>query len=435
MKKDFYDLLQSAQEYISKNYAQVLENGSEENSELLESYLANYLDANTLEVDDLDRNSLMQRLIDEMMRFSFLTGYLQRDDVEEVNINNWQDVKISYSNGQVLPAKECFFSASHAVDVVRRMLRESNIVWDNATPIQVGHLPGNIRITAVGYDVVDLDKALAVSIRKVNPKKLEKQDFIENKTATEEMLDFLTMIYTHGISFCFTGATGSGKTTLLSWVLGYVPYNKRLISIEQGTREFDCTVRDTSGKVLNNIVHLSTRRSDDSKQDITQVKLLETIMTMNPDYIAVGESKGEEAMQTVNAANTGHSVITTTHANSAEDTYFRFVSLCKLKYPNMDEKLLMMLTVRAFPIAVFVKKLEDNSRKIMKINEARCDENGTVHYTTLYQYIIQKNEIQNGKVTVSGRFEKVANLSDELQSRLLDNGVPQSRLKEFMKGK
>ncbi|MEG1698004.1 MAG: CpaF/VirB11 family protein [Oscillospiraceae bacterium] len=408
-----------------------MEDNVADSEELLASYVRKFLEENSLTVGSLTQEQLLTKLLDEMLRYSFLTKYLVCDDVEEVNINSWEDVKITYTSGEVLPATEHFRTPGHAVDVVRRMLRESNMIWDNAQCIQVGHLAGNIRITATGFDMVDKEKALSVSIRKVNPKQLQKADFLKMGTATEEMLDFLQQVYTHDVSLCLTGATGSGKTTLLAWVLSHVPYQKRLITLEQGTREFDCTVRDAAGKILNSVVHFSTRYSDDAKQNISQIKLLETIMTMNPDYIAVGESKGEEAMQTVSAANTGHSVITTTHANSAEATYFRFVSLCKLQYPSMDEKLLTTLAVQAFPIVVFVKKLNDNTRRILQINEAEMGDDGEIVYRPLYRYVIVRNTVKNGQPFVDGYFEKVNAPSARLKERLIANGLQDKWVNKF----
>lgn len=430
--RNLYDVLTEVQAYLAKEYTALL--GSNENETLLKSYISHYLQQNKIMVQGYTQEKLMQRLIDEMMGYSLLSEYLASNEVEEVNINGWKNIEISYSGGKSGKAKEHFKNASHAVDVVRRMLRASNMVWDNAQPIQVGHLPGNIRITAVGFDVTDVENGLSVSIRKVNGRKLQKEDFVRQNTATDEMMTLLALLYRHGVSMCFTGATGSGKTTLLSWVLTSVPYHKRLITIEQGTREFNCEVLDEAGIARNNVVHLSTRLSDDDKQSITQVKLIETIMTMNPDYIAVGESKGEEAMQTINAANTGHAVITTTHANSAEDTYFRLISLCKLKYPNMDEALLKTLAVRAFPVVVYVKKLEDNTRKVLQINEAVQGEDGNITYKILYRYAITKTVVTGEDVHIEGHFEKVCAPSDALKQRLVENGLPAAALASIFAG-
>ena len=141
----------------------------------------------------------------EMTGFSFLTKYLYRSDVEEININQWKDVKITYSTGEILPAKEKFSSAGHAVDVIRRLLHKSGMIFDNAQTIVVGHLNNKIRITVMGDGVIDKDKGLAVSIRIVNPRKLTKMQFVEFGTATAEMLEMLSMCFNHGVSMCITG--------------------------------------------------------------------------------------------------------------------------------------------------------------------------------------------------------------------------------------
>ena len=91
-----------------------------------------------------------------MTGFSFLTKYLYRDDVEEININQWKDVKITYSNGDILPSKEHFNSPQHAIDVIRRMLHKSGMIFDSAQTIVVGHLSNKIRITVMGLSLIHI---------------------------------------------------------------------------------------------------------------------------------------------------------------------------------------------------------------------------------------------------------------------------------------
>ncbi len=426
---DFYEILSQTRQHLSEVYgnflSRLLQNRDDEKMQLLESYIQDFIQKSEFAANELEQKALTQRLISEMMGYSFLDQYLERVDVEEININGWRDVKITYSDGSVVPAKEAFRSKEHAVDIVRKMLRESNMIWDAAQCIQVGHLPGNIRITAVGFDVIDSNAGLAVSIRKVNPKNLMREHFIKLNTATGEMLDMLAQFYSRGISICVSGATNSGKSTLVSWILSCVPDSKRLITIEQGARDFNC-VKIEDGVVKNNVIHLSTRSSKDPDQNITQSKLLETIMTMNPDYIAVGESKGEEAMQAVTAANTGHSVITTTHANNAEQTYTRLVLLCKMMYPNMDDQMLKEIVVQAFPITAFIYQMDDHYRRVTQINEASW-ENGTIVYRPLYQFKV----ISNRDGQVHGVFEKVNTPSEALKKRLLASGMEDAAIHRF----
>ena len=427
-QRPFPEVLKEVQEHITKNYASTLKDDPDESRELVKSYIQKYLENNHLGVEDTEQEELCELIYGEMTGFSFLTKYLYRDDVEEININQWKDVKVTYSNGEILPCKEHFNSPQHAIDVIRRMLHKSGMIFDSAQTIVVGHLSNKIRITVMGDGVIDRDKGLSASIRIVNPRKLTKQQFVDYGTATAEMLDLLAACYCHGVSMCITGATSSGKTTLMSWILGQVPYNKRIVTLEQGCREFDLTAEDGEGNVLNNVVHLVTRFSDDPKQNITLVKLLETTLTINPDCVAVAEMKGAESMQAINAANTGHSVITTIHANSCADTYYRMVTLCKQSY-DMDDSTLMGLATKAFPIVAFAKKLEDNSRRLMEISECEYLPDSTrpgesrQRMRTLYRFNITDNRIVEGKAKIIGHYEKVEPPSEGLLKRLRENGM------------
>jgi pilus assembly protein CpaF len=314
----------------------------------------------------MSHDDLVEAIYSEMAEYSFLTKYLFRTDIEEINVNSWNDIKVTYSNGEIIPTKEHFNSPSHAVDVMRRLLHKSGMILDSSQPIVVGHLSEKIRITVLGHGVIDNNVGVAVSIRIVNPRKLQKEDFIKNETANEEMLDFLSITHRYGESMCLTGATSSGKTTLMSWILSTLPDNKRIYTIENGTREFNLVKKNEKGEVINNVIHTVTRHSDDPRQNITMVKLLETGLTVNPDYICVAEMKSEEAFFAQEAARTGHGVTTTIHASSCISTYYRMVTLCKQRY-DMAERTLYNLVTEAFPIVAFCKRLEDNSRHIMEI--------------------------------------------------------------------
>lgn len=434
IEKPFAEVLREVQEFISSTYASVLKENPDDNRELIKSYIEKYLEHQRVSVKNMERAELCELLYGEMTGFSFLSKYLNRDDVEEINVNQWKDVKITYASGEILPAKEHFNSPGHAVDVIRRLLHKSGMIFDNAQTIVVGHLNNKVRITVMGDGVIDRDKGLAASIRIVNPRKLTMKEFVDYGTATEEMMELLSQCYSHGVSMCITGATSSGKTTLMSWILSQVPYHKRIVTIEQGCREFDLTVCDEAGAVLNNVVHLVTRTSDDPRQNIDLIKLLETTLTINPDCIAVAEMKGGESMQAINAANTGHSVITTIHANSCEDTYYRMVTLCKQEQPGMDDDTLQNLATKAFPIVAFAKRLEDNSRRMMEITECETLPNGERRVRTLYRFHITDSLIEDGRTKIIGQYEKVENLSEGLQKRLRENGLPQRVLDRMLKG-
>ncbi len=430
----FPQVLRRVQEYISSNYAVLI---SDENIEdcktKMKSYIKKYIEDNKFKVDGFTSINLIDRLYTEMAEFSFITKYLNRDDIEEININSYDDIKITYANGDIIPSEEHFNSPTHAMDVIRRLLHQSGMILDNSQPIVVGHLSDKIRITAIARGIVDKGVGVSVSIRIVNPRKLTKQDFIQGGTASEQMMDFLELAHRYGESICFTGATSSGKTTLMSYILSTLPNNKRIFTIENETREFNLIKKNDKGEVINNVIHTVTRHSDDPKQSITMAKLLETALTVNPDYICVAEMKSDEAFYAQESARSGHGVSTTIHANSCIATYYRMVTLCKQRY-DMDEKTLYNLVTEAFPIVMFCKKLEDNTRHIMEITECLIKEGGNREIRTLYKYNVTDNIEADGKIKIIGYYEKVNDISKTMQRRLLENGMSKAELSKFIGG-
>ena len=430
---DFSEALRRVQEYVSSNYSMLLLENIDENKEQIKSYIKKFLEDKEILVATYKTEDLVNRLYIEMAEFSFLTEYLSRDDIEEININSFDDIKITYTTGDIIPSEEKFDSPGHAMDVIRRLLHQSGMILDNSQPIIVGHLSDKIRITAIAKGVVDKNIGVAVSIRIVNPRKLTKADFIKSKTASEEMLDFLSLIHRYGESMCFTGATSSGKTTLMSHILSTLPNNKRIFTIENGTREFNLIKRDEKGEVINNVIHTVTRMSEDKSHCITMAKLLETALTVNPDYICVAEMKSEEAFFAQEAARSGHGVSTTIHANSCIATYYRMVTLCKQKF-DMDDGTLYNLVTEAFPIVVFCKRLEDNSRKIMEITECVINDDRTRSINIIYRYNVEGTLNVDGKTRINGSYEKINQISKAMKKRLIENGISKEHIKLILGG-
>jgi len=432
-KKELSFVIKEVQEFISCKYSGLISDNAEKQRDQILAYISKFLIDSGLRVEGFSFEALANRLYSEMAEFSFLTNYLFSKEVEEININSWKDIKVTYSSGNIIPASEHFQSPEHATDVIRRLLHKSGMIIDYSQPIVRGHLANNIRITVFGNPVTDKDKGITASIRIVNPQKLERNDFVRNGTATAQMLDFLVLMLRYGVSICVTGATSSGKTTLMSWILSTIPDDKRIFTIENGCREFDLVKEDENGNVLNNIIHTVTRYSEDIRQNIDQEKLLEFALTANPDVICVGEMKPAEAFAAQEAARTGHAVITTTHANSCEATYARMVTLCKQKY-DMNDSTLQSLVAEAFPIVVFAKKLEDKSRKIMEITECEILPDGNRKMRTLFRFNVNENQESSDGLKVVGKFEKVEDISEGLKKRILENGMPRKTLLEYVCG-
>lgn len=425
----FIPLLHRVQKHISENYAAALSDSSK--SEQLYAYIEKYLHDSGYTVSEMSFTELTQKLYSEMAEYSVLTKYLGKDEIEEINVNGWNDIAVTYTDGHIEKADEHFYNAEHAVDIIKRLLHHSGMIIDNATPVSQGHLPGNTRITALKDPIVDEERGISVSIRLLHPSRVNREQLVYGGSATQKMIDFLCMCLRYGVSFVVAGATSSGKTTLLNALLTSIPDNKRIFTIESGSRELSL-LRVSDGKIMNNVVHTLSRPSDNEAYDITQEDLVAASLRFNPDIVVVGEMRDVEAYSAVEASLTGHTVVSTVHASAADAAHMRLALLCQKRFP-IDFRTSLMQAGQAFPIVVYAHKLEDNSRKIMDISECVVEDDGSRSYRTLFRYSITKNEIRNGIFTIEGHFEQAELISDSLKAKLLQFGVPMEELKKFLR--
>lgn len=430
--KDFSTVLSNVQEHISSQYSTLLTGGGSEDSRMqMKRYIAKYIQDQRIAVVGMNGEKLVDALYTEMAEFGFLTKYIFGSGIEEIDINSWRDIEVQFSDGRTVKLEERFDSPEQAINVIRRMLHVSGMVLDNASPIVLGHLSKNIRIAVLKSPIVDEDVGIAASIRIVNPQSMQKSDFVKSGTATEPMLDFLSLCVRYGIYVCVAGATSSGKTTVAGWVLTTIPDNKRIYTIENGSRELSL-IREQNGKVINSVIHTLTRDSENDRQRVDQISLLDMALRFNPDIIVVGEMRGAEANAAQEAARTGVAVLTTIHSNSCEATYRRMVSLCK-RAVDMTDQTLMDYVTEAYPIVVFCKQLENKQRRMMEIMECEILSDGTRSFRPLFQYIITENRLEDGKFIISGHHKQVNAISDSLCKRFLENGMPQSVLDQLKK--
>ena len=423
----FVPLLHKVQEYISQNYAAALTECSK--FPQLKTYIEKFLRDNGFMVEGMSTGALTEKLYGEMAEYSVLTKYLGKDEIEEINVNGWDDIAITFTDGHIEKATEHFYSPQHAIDIVKRLLHHSGMIIDNATPMSQGHLPGNTRITALKEPLVDNDRGISVSIRLLHPSRVNRVELVRSGNATQKMIDFLCMCLRYGVSFVVAGATSSGKTTLLNALLTSIPDNKRIFTIESGSRELSL-LRVKDGQVVNNVVHTLSRPSDNEAYDITQEDLVVASLRFNPDIVVVGEMRDLEAYSAVEASLTGHTVVSTIHASAADATHMRLALLCQKRFPiNFDTSL--MQAGQAFPLVVYAHKLEDNSRKIMDISECVITKDGKREYHTLFRYNITKNELVGDKFNIEGYFDAPELMSENLKRKLMQFGVPQSTLTKF----
>ncbi|WP_326975344.1 ATPase, T2SS/T4P/T4SS family [Caproicibacter sp. BJN0012] len=461
----YEQILEDVQQYCTANHASELagDDNSGQAVALLKEFIEQYLTKRRYALEGLTTTELCDKLFEDMAGYSFLKKWIYKPDVEEVNINAYNDIEVIFSGGRSMKIPDKFTSPQQAIDVTRRMLSACGMVIDDTMPSIIGFLDKNIRISVDKTPIVDPEVGIDASIRIVNQQTVSREKLLNSGSATDEMLDFLTACIRYGVSICIAGSTGSGKTTIMAWLLSKVPNNRRLITVEEGSREFNLVKRNKDGEIINSVVHLLTRPHENPSMDIDQSFLLERILRKHPDVIGVGEMRSaKEALAAAEASRTGHTVVTTIHSNSASATYRRMMTLAKIRNA-IDDETLMQIMVEAYPVIVFTRQMEDCSRKITEIIEGEDFAGGQLKYRTLYRYNVEDNRIkttvhtrsipsyrleeaasfgitelqdsfeEREVVEVVGRHQKVRNISDTLKKRLLDNGISAKELAAFIK--
>ncbi len=429
-QNELWEVITATQKYIAKNYAAALADESKHKD--LKAYIEKFVYDNRSSVPGFTDKQLIDRIYSEMAEYSILTPYLGANYLDEINVNSWDDIKLTYSDGRMEKLEEHFKDPAHAVDIVKRLLHHSGMIIDNAAPIAQGHLPNNIRVTALKTPIVDDNCGISVSIRILHPQRITRRSLIEKGMATEEMVSFLETCIRYGVSVVVAGRTSSGKTTLLNALLCSVPNEKRIYTIESGARELFLIKRNGCGEILNNVVHTLSRPSDNNAYNITQEHLVVAALRFNPDLIAVGEIRDEEANAAVESSLTGHTVVTTVHAGPAESAHGRIALLCQRRF-QLGMEVSLNQARQAFPVVAFAHLCEDNRRRVMDISEVAVSPEGKAEYRCLYRYKITGNDIEGGEYTIGGYFEKVNEPSVYLQTLLMRSGIPQTTLNQFLK--
>jgi len=369
----------------------------------------------------------------DMAGLSFITRdrLFENDGFEEIDVNAWNDIEIVV-DGKREKTDYSFLSPQHAIDIHQRMFRITGTIFNDAQPRATADIGEGIRITGLKRSLVDADVAVASSIRKVNMHIISREALIEGKAINQMMFDFLLLCVKYGVSMCISGETGAGKTTLAGCLLSMAANTLRIYTIEEGSREWDFVVRDDNGKPLNSVIHTRTRLNEENPSlNIDQEALVKDSLRFDPDIIAPGEIRGREAFEVMGVSNTGHTVVTTIHSNSTEDTPIRIITLAKKAYDMSDDTLYSMAT-RAFPILVHAEKNKDNKRRITEIREVTGYENGKVQSKMLFEFEIQDN-VYNGDVCteVIGDFVQKGAISDSLTQRLLRKGARRSEIMPY----
>lgn len=432
--RDYGEILDKLQRLIAKNHATELAEVlySPEAEGKLKDLIMRYLNREQLVSKDLRNISeLVDSIYFDMAGMGLLSPYLQDGETEEVNVNGSGGVWVLYKDRKVR-LNETFENPEACSNIVRKMSRFGNVILDGSKPIGDSFIAKGIRMSGAIMPCVDPDAGAIASVRRQKPSFITKENLISWNTATAEELDFLTLCVNNGVSVAIAGATGAGKTADMGYLLSSIPYDKRIVTIED-TRELSLAQYDRNGVMLNDVIHLLTK---EEPNPVTMLDLLKLSLRLHPEILVPAEMRGKEALTVQEAGRTGHTIVSTLHANSAKTAYERILTMCLEAGTSLSEERLLKNIVEAFPVMVFKRQLPDRSRKYMELYEATGVRNGEVTGTPLFKYVVERYERDpEGRIVkVIGSHQRVGNISPALAERLLIGGVPQKIIRRFSQG-
>jgi len=426
-------LLESVRTVIAAKHSEELASalGSFEAAKTLKTLILKYC-VQELAGKEFEQNKLVEKIYQDMAGLGILTEYLHDPNVEEININGFNVIEITYSDHiKYLYDKEAFQTPTAALDIVKRMVRMGGMILDAQKPRVDSYIGDGTRISAMIPPVVPQEFGVIVSIRKQNKSNITRQQLLDSGSVSANMLDFITLCLCNGISVGLAGGTGSGKTTdqayfLNEYIRNNEDNNNRVFIIED-SRELNLIDYDTKNDRPARVLYTVTK---DAPNPITMLDLIVSSLRFHPALIVPAEVRDAAAYQAANAGQTGHTILTAFHADSAHDAYKRLVSMCHSAQTGLSDERLLEMCTGAWPIMVFKKQLKDNSRKYMEIFEATGVEDGKLKGQTLFKFVI--NEIErneHGRIAkVHGSHQRVGTISPELFTRLRENGVQEKEI-------
>lgn len=335
----------------------------------------------------LDEKTILGReLFNAFRKLDLLQEFLEDETITEIMINGTQNIFYE-RNGRILQSGKRFLSKDKLEDVVQQIAAGSNRLVNEASPIVDARLQDGSRVNVV-LDPIALDGPI-VTIRKFSKEAITMKQLISWNSVSEEVSEFLAGLVASGYNIFISGGTGSGKTTFLNALSQYIPKTERIITIEDNA---ELKIQD-----VPNLVRLEARNANvEGTGSVTIRDLIRSALRMRPDRIVVGEVRGEEAIDMLQALNTGHDgSLSTGHANSPQDMLSRLETMVlmgmELPLPAIQRQI-----ASGIDLIVHLGRLRDRSRKVLEISEILGYEDGEIRLKTLYKFV--ETGEQDGKI-------------------------------------
>lgn len=344
----------------------------------------------------VQRETLTGSVFNSLRKLDVLQELLEDEEITEIMVNG--ATRIFYEKkGALHQWKGKFSSAEKLEDIIQQIAGNSNRMVNESSPIVDTRLPDGSRVNIVLHPIA-LDGSM-ICIRKFPKEPLRMQQLLEYRSISEEAADFLEKLVKAGYNIFVSGGTGSGKTTFLNALSEFIPSDERIITIE------DSAELKITG--IPNLVRLETRNANAQGTNAVSIRdLIKTALRMRPDRIIVGECRGAEALDMLQAMNTGHDgSLSTGHANSALDMLSRLETMVLM---GMELPLAAIRGQIASGIDIFVHlgRMRDRSRKVLEIAEVDGIKNGEIVLRPLFLF----RESGHGSDRVEGIWEKTGEL-------------------------
>jgi pilus assembly protein CpaF len=327
-------------------------------------------------------------LLDEVFGLGPLEPLLRDLEISDILVNGKDHVFIE-KKGMLTRIDAVFRDDRHLMQIIDRIVSRVGRRVDESSPMVDARLPDGSRVNAI-IPPLALDGP-ALSIRRFGTGPLVANQLVNLKSISPEMMDLLAAAVRARISILISGGTGAGKTTLLNILSQYIPKNERIVTIEDAAE---------LQLAQENIVRLETRPPNVEGQGaIRQRQLLINSLRMRPDRIVIGEVRGEEAFDMLQAMNTGHEgSMTTIHANSTRDALSRLESMVAMTNLNLPERTVRQQMASAIAIVVQVSRMSDGTRKVVNISEITGMEENIISMHEIFNF--EKKGIgPDGRVT------------------------------------
>ena len=326
--------------------------------------------------DGIDVKAVRQSLVDELLGFGPLSPMIRRPEITEIMVNGPDRVFVE-CRGRIYETGVRFFSERHLIQIIQRIVEPLGRHVDDASPMVDARLPDGSRVNAV-IPPLALDGA-SMTIRKFAERKLTTDDLIRFGSMTRDMALFLAEAVKSRQNVLVSGGTGSGKTTLLNILSQFIPEGERIVTVEDSA-ELKLSHR--------NIVRLEARPANvEGKGRVAIRDLVVNCLRMRPDRIIVGECRGAEALDMLQAMNTGHDgSLTTAHANSPRDALSRLENMVMMAGFDLPSSAIREQIASAIDIIVQQSRLGDGSRKVVRIVEVTGRENDVIQMQDIFEF-------------------------------------------------